>query len=68
MDAAFRLVVQQCGFSLSDAVLAASVNPARLLGRDDIGAIEVGRAADLVALDADLALTHVWHRGSLVTG
>jgi N-acetylglucosamine-6-phosphate deacetylase len=68
MDAAFRLVVQQCGFSLSDAVQAASVNPARLLGRDDIGSIEVGRAADLVALDADLALTHVWHRGSLVTG
>jgi N-acetylglucosamine-6-phosphate deacetylase len=68
MDAAFRLVVQRCGFSLSDAVLAASVNPARLLGRNDIGAIEVGRAADLVALDADLALTHVWHRGALVTG
>jgi N-acetylglucosamine-6-phosphate deacetylase len=68
MDAAFRLVVQQCGFSLSDAVQAASVNPARLLGRDDIGSIEVGRAADLVALDADLALTHVWHRGALVTG
>lgn len=67
MDAAFRRVVQQCGFTLSDAVLAASVNPARLIGRDDIGIIEVGRVADVVALDSDLVLTHVWHHGSLVT-
>lgn len=68
MDAAFRLVVRECGFSIADAVLAASVTPARLLRRSDIGAIEVGKAADLVLLDADLALRRVWHRGEVVNG
>lgn len=66
MDAAFRLVVQQAGFSVADAVLAASTTPARLLGRTDIGCIEVGTSADLVALDADLVLQRVWHRGAVV--
>lgn len=66
MDAAVRLVVTQCGFTLHDAVLAACVTPARLLSRDDIGGIEVGRDADLVALDAGLAVTHVWHKGGAV--
>lgn len=68
MDAAFRLVVADCGFSMTDAVLAASVTPARLLGRSDIGSIEVGKAADLVLLDTDLALRQVWHNGEAVTG
>jgi N-acetylglucosamine-6-phosphate deacetylase len=66
MDKAFALVVRECGFSLSDAVLAASVTPARLLGRTDIGSIGVGKSADLVALDADLALAQVWHKGAVV--
>lgn len=66
MDRAFRLVVQSSGFSVADAVLAASVTPARLLGRDDIGSIGVGKAADLVALDSDLRLTQVWHKGESV--
>lgn len=63
MDHAVRLVVQRSGFSLADAVTAASVTPARLLGRTDIGTLEVGKAADLVALDPDLNLTQVWHKG-----
>lgn len=68
MDAAVRLVVGECGFSLTEAVLAASVTPARLLRRDDIGSIEVGKAADLVLLDDDLTLRRVWQRGAVVTG
>jgi N-acetylglucosamine-6-phosphate deacetylase len=68
MDRAVRLVVRECGFSLSDAVQAASVTPARLLRRDDIGSIEVGKDADLVALDADLGLQQVWHKGTVVAG
>lgn len=66
MDEAFRLVVTSCGFSLSDAVKAASVNPARLLGRADIGSVAVGKVADLVALDSDLAVQRVWHKGRAV--
>ncbi|MGA7689673.1 MAG: amidohydrolase family protein, partial [Jiangellales bacterium] len=66
MDKAVRLVVRKCGFSLSDAVMAASVTPARLLRRDDIGSIEPGKDANLVALDDDLVLQQVWHKGALV--
>ena len=68
MDRAFALVVHECGFSLSAAVQAASVNPARLLGRTDIGAIEAGRDGDLVALDRDLVRQRVWHKGAVVAG
>jgi len=68
MDRAFRLVVQQAGFSVADAVQSASVTPARLLGRTDIGSIGVGMAADLVALDSDLHLQQVWHKGEVVAG
>ncbi len=66
MGEAFRLVVTSCGFSLSDAVQATSVNPARLLGRTDVGSVAVGKAADLVALDSDLAVQQVWHKGAAV--
>lgn len=66
MDAAFRRVVQRCGFSVADAVLAASVTPAQLLGRSDVGTLRVGGSADLVWLDPDLDLRQVWHRGACV--
>lgn len=45
------------------ALRAASTNPARVLGLQDRGAIEPGRRADLVALDADLAIQQVWVAG-----
>lgn len=42
------------GFSASDVSKMASLNPAKLLGLDkNYGSIEVGKRADLVALDAD---------------
>jgi N-acetylglucosamine-6-phosphate deacetylase len=66
MDLAFARVVRECGFSVADAVLAASVTPARLLGRADIGTLQPGAIADLVELDAHLHLRRVWHRGDVV--
>mgnify|MGYP003556709620 CR=1 FL=1 len=48
------------GFTLAEAVHAASTLPAALLGLTDRGAIETGRRADLVALDADLRATRTW--------
>ena len=45
------------------AVRQASVNPARALGLPDAG-LWPGAAADLVVLDADLAVTGVLHHGS----
>jgi N-acetylglucosamine-6-phosphate deacetylase len=63
MDVAIRNVVAQCGASITDAVAAASTVPARVLGLHDRGAIEAGRRADLVALDADLRVESVWIGG-----
>lgn len=67
MDAAFRRAVRACGFTLEEAVQACSVVPARLLARTDIGAIEPGRRADLVALDENLHVRQVWHSGRPMT-
>lgn len=51
------------GMPLLDAVNAASLIPAGALGLDDRGQISPGHRADLVALDATLAVTAVWHGG-----
>ncbi|HEY9409677.1 MAG TPA: N-acetylglucosamine-6-phosphate deacetylase [Jiangellaceae bacterium] len=67
MDRAFRFAVTQAGFSMADAVRAASTTPAGLLGLSDrTGALVVGLDADLVVLDADLGLGGVMARGSWV--
>ena len=51
------------GISLTDAVAAASRNPAHLLGLEDRGRIEVGLRADLVELDQALNVQRVWVGG-----
>ena len=66
MDAAVRNVVQSAGVALADAALAASTTPARLLGLDDRGRLEVGARADVVALSAELALAGTWITGQRV--
>src|SRR5262249_51338768 len=49
-DAVRRML--SLGFSMTDVAKMASTNPARLIGLDNtIGSIEVGKRADLVALD-----------------
>ena len=62
MDRAIRELVA-LGASLPEAVAAATTAPARLLGRDDLGALAPGARADVVVLDDDL---HV--RRTLVGG
>jgi len=52
------------GFSRDDAAKVASTNPARLLGLDDRGSIDVGKRADVVALDADGAIKFVMIGGN----
>jgi adenine deaminase len=48
-----RLFVQ-AGFTPLEALRAATLDPARFLGRDrDFGTVERGKVADLVLLDAD---------------
>jgi N-acetylglucosamine-6-phosphate deacetylase len=47
------------GISLEDAVGAATVVPARILGRTDLGALEPGGIADAVVLDDRLEIVRV---------
>ncbi|MDQ1711190.1 MAG: N-acetylglucosamine-6-phosphate deacetylase [Frankiaceae bacterium] len=53
------------GIPLADAARMASTTPARALGLD-AGRIETGRPADLVVLDADLAVRHTVVGGTVV--
>ncbi len=44
----------EAGVSAEDAIRAATINPARLLGLEStVGRVAVGRAADLVVFAAD---------------
>jgi N-acetylglucosamine-6-phosphate deacetylase len=49
------------GYSLEDAVTCASTNPARLIGREDLGVLKKGAAADLLLVDKNLSLQKVIH-------
>lgn len=63
MDLAVRNLVGRCGVPLADALLAASTNPARVLGLTDRGELRPGARADVVALDDDLTVGAVWVGG-----
>ena len=54
------------GVDLIDAVYAASVQGARILGDDSVGALEAGRWGDVVVTDADLVPADVLRRGEPV--
>jgi len=54
------------GIRLEDAVRAASGTPAIVLGRPDLGALEVGRRADVVEVDGELAPLRVMRAGRWV--
>ena len=64
MASAVRNAVTLCGIALEDALVAASLTPARFLGIEkERGAIVSGAFADLVALDRDLRLVTRWAEG-----
>lgn len=50
MPLAIALAVRFCGLLPAEAIVAATVNPAALLGLGDRGTIEVGKRADLILL------------------
>jgi N-acetylglucosamine-6-phosphate deacetylase len=66
MDAAFRRAVHECGFSIPDAVRAASTTPASLLGLPGLGRLVPASRADLVVLDSALVVQGVLHGGRWV--
>ena len=57
-----RMLVE-LGVPIVEAVAAVTSTPARLLGRDDVGVLRVGAAADLVVLDDAFAVDSVWVGG-----
>ena len=66
MASAVRNAVRLAGLSLDDALRAASLTPARFLGRDrERGALIPGARADLVALTSDLHVIATWLAGSV---
>lgn len=54
----------RAGVPLVDAVRAASLTPATVLGRADVGALAAGRRADLVVADGDLRPRRVMRAGA----
>lgn len=55
------------GIPLWEAVAAATINPAKAIGRfEKIGSLEIGKAADLVLLKPDLTLSRVYLAGERV--
>ena len=44
----------EAGFSTQEAIQIMTVNGAKILGKENIGSIEVGKRADLVVLEGDL--------------
>ena len=67
LAACVRHAVREMDVPLEDAVLAATLTPARAIGiYGERGSIEVGKVADLVVLDEDLNVKHVVLRGTQI--
>jgi N-acetylglucosamine-6-phosphate deacetylase len=66
MAQAVRYATSVAGLPLEAVLRAATATPAALLGLDDVGVLRSGARADLVVLDADLAMTRVMHGGRWV--
>ncbi len=55
------------GIPLADAVKMASLTPARALGLDgSIGSLELGKDADILVLNEDLSIRHVFYKGKKI--
>jgi N-acetylglucosamine-6-phosphate deacetylase len=54
-----RVMIEQAGVSIGDAAVMAATNPARLVGANDRGRIDVGARADLIVLSPALELKSV---------
>lgn len=63
VSAAVRCAVHQAGVPLAHALSAATANPARMLGTEEVGTLAPGARADLLILDAGLAVKRVMQGG-----
>ncbi|WP_457962459.1 N-acetylglucosamine-6-phosphate deacetylase [Arthrobacter sp. D1-29] len=62
-DTAFRNAVTLLKLPLTAAVQALTATPAHLVGREDLGSLSVGKAADFVLLDQGYNILVVWADG-----
>lgn len=58
--------VRGLGFSAAEIAKMASTNPSHLLGIEDRGSIEVGKRADIVAIDQDGGIAFTMIGGQMV--
>lgn len=65
---ALRFAVTVAGVPLQEAVAAATLTPARVLGLTDVGDVVPGVRADLVLMTEELSVASVLHRGEWVGG
>ena len=66
LDAAVRNIVRLTDCAAQDAIHMASRQPARMLGIDDrLGSITPGKQANLIALNGDLFVEHIWLNGQI---
>lgn len=62
MDRLVRVIRDEAGFSIVDAVKMASEVPAKIMGLNK-GTLEVGKDADIVVFDDDIRISEVWVGG-----
>jgi N-acetylglucosamine-6-phosphate deacetylase len=63
LDRAVRLMIEQAGARVEDALSMATAVPARLLARDDLGRLAAGCAADLVLWNASMEVEAAYVAG-----
>ena len=62
-----RVMVEKAGVTIGDAAVMAATNPARLIGANDRGQIQVGSRADLILLSPTLELKSVFIAGGEIS-
>lgn len=63
LPSALRHMVERAGLPLARALAMATVTPARVIGRADLGRLTSGARADMVHLTDGLELAAVWQAG-----
>lgn len=62
-----KTAVCDMGVKLENAILAATINPARSIGIDgDVGSIDEGKVANILLVDDDLNLKYIVNKGRIV--
>lgn len=64
---AIKNCVEQVGIPLQESVRMATAYPARLMGRSDIGNLDTGSRANVLAFDNKFEVQNVWFQGEEIS-